>query len=109
MNLRAAIVLVCAICAAPAGAQESPAEVTDAQIREYKTTNERGCLEMGKAQGDPPQKVAEFCKCITDVFEKSLTREDWQRAYFLSRQNRAAEERNVFGPHELKLRTCRPG
>ena len=91
-----------------ANATDCTSDVTDAQIRDYKSGNEKSCLDAGKAHNDPPEQVAKFCKCISGVFEKSLTREDWQRAYFFSRQGRAAEERNVFGPHESKVRDCRP-
>ena len=106
MKLRASIFVLCCAFASSSGAQKTPSEVTDAQVREYKALAEKGCAEAGKAQGDPPQKVAEFCKCISSVFEKSLSREEWQRAYFYSKEGRAAEERNVFGPHESKIRAC---
>lgn len=106
MKLRAAILILSFGCAASAGAQNSAAQVNDAQIKEYKAVNEKACREAGTSRGDPPETVTEFCKCITALFEKSLSREDWQRAYFFSKQGRQADERNVYGPHESKLRTC---
>ncbi len=108
MKLHAAVTIICAVFAGSAIAQKSPSEVTDAQIRDYKRAAEKSCIEGGKAQKDPPEKVTAFCKCVTGVFEKSLSKSDWQQAFFYSTQNRAAEEENVFGPHEKKLRECTP-
>ncbi len=108
MRLRACTALLCCVFAGVAGAQKSATEVTDAQIREYKTTAENACIDSGKASGDPVAKVTEFCKCMTGVFEKSLTRGDWQQLYFLATQQREAAEANILGPHMSKLRACRP-
>ena len=97
------------LCAtAPVLAQNSPKEVTEAQLKQYKGEAEKGCRDAGQAQGDPPEKVAAFCRCITSAFEKAMPREEWQRAYLLSKQGRSAEERNVFGPYEPKIRGCVP-
>ena len=110
MKLRATLLILCLSLAAPAGAQKSPAEVTDAQIKEYKGIAENACRDSGKSRGDPPEKVAAFCKCMTGVFEKNMSRSEWQQVYFHSRNNRAAEEENVLGPHLSKVRACRqPG
>lgn len=106
---RLAIFLASLLYAGALLAQTSPAQVTDAQIKQYKADAEKGCLDAGKAQGDMPEQVAKFCKCISTVFDKHLSREEWQRAYFNSKQGRAAEERNVFGPHEAKIRECKAG
>ena len=109
MKLRATMLVLCCSLAAPAGAQKSPAEVTDAQIREYKAVAENACLDSGKSRGDPPEKVAAFCKCMTGVFEKNMTKSEWQQAYFFSKNKRDGEEENVLGPHMSKIRTCRAG
>ena len=108
MKLRATMLALCLGLAAPAGAQKSPAEVTDAQIKEYKATAESGCREGGKTRGDPPEKVNAFCKCMTGVFEKNMTKSEWQQVYFFSKNKQAADEENVLGPHMSKLRACRP-
>ena len=79
-----------------------------ALMAKYKATAENACLESGKNHGDPLPKVTEFCKCMTGVFEKNLTRSDWQQLYFLASQQREKEEANILGPHMAKIRTCRP-
>lgn len=94
-------------CTVPAFAQQSPADVTDAQIKQYKTSAEKACTDAGKAQGDPPKRVAEFCKCMTGVFEKNLTKTEWQKVVYFSANDRHSEEVNVLGPHMNKIRECR--
>ena len=108
MKLRPAILIFCALFAASAAAQKTASEVTDAQIRDYQRAAEKSCHETGKARGDPPEKVATFCKCMTGVFMKNMTRSEWQNAFFYSVQKRAKEEANVFGPHLAKVRQCTP-
>ena len=108
MKLRSAVLIMCSVLEAPAAAQKSASEVTDAQIRDYKRAAEKSCLETGKARGDPPEKVASFCKCMTGVFEKNMSRAEWQNAFFFSVQKREKEEANVFGPHLTKVRGCTP-
>jgi hypothetical protein len=108
MSLRVCAALLCCAFAGAALAQKSASEVTDAQIKQYKATAENACLESGKTRGDPLPKVTEFCKCMTSVFEKNLTKSDWQQLYFLASQKRDKEEANVLGPHVTKLRSCRP-
>ena len=106
MTLRMLVVLLCCAYAGAALAQKSSSEVTEAQIRQYKATAESACLESGKSRGDPIARVTEFCKCMTGVFEKNLTRSEWQELYFLASQKREKEEANVLGPHIGKIRVC---
>ena len=108
MKLRALTALLCCALAGAALAQKSASEVTDVQIRQYKATAENACVDTGKSRGDPPAKVTEFCKCMTGVFEKNLTRSDWQQLHFFASQKRQAEEANILGPHMSKLRACTP-
>lgn len=108
MKIRLMSALLCWAIAGVAGAQKSPADVTDAQIRDYKRAAESACVDSGKKRGDPPEKVLAFCKCMTGVFEKNVKRAEWQQAFFYSTQNRGAEEANVLGPHLSKTRVCKP-
>lgn len=108
MTLRFSFLFCSAVLASGALAQNSPADVTDAQVRKYKAAAEEGCIESGKQRGDPQAQVSQFCKCMTGVFEKGLTASEWKQAVYFHLQNRAAEESNVFGPHAAKLRTCNP-
>lgn len=108
MKLRVIAALMCCTFAGAALAQKSATDVTDAQIRQYKATAENACLESGKSRGDPIARVTEFCKCMTGVFEKNLTRTEWQQLYFLASQKRESEEVNVLGPHMGKIRVCTP-
>jgi hypothetical protein len=97
--------LFCALAGA-AGAQKSPSQVTDAQIRDYKAAAEAACVESGQSRGESAERSAQFCKCMTGVFEKNMTRAEWQQVFFFSTQGRAAEEANVLGPHVSKVREC---
>lgn len=99
------LLLFCAF-AAPTLAQQRAADVTEAQIKEYKATAMGGCREAGKARGDTAESVDEFCSCMIGALEKSMTRAEWQQVYFLSRQNREKEELNVLGPHMTQIRAC---
>ena len=108
MKLRSAILVICSVLAAPAAAQKTPSDVTDAQIRDYKRAAEKSCYDTGKSRGDPPEKVNAFCKCLTGTFEKSMTKAEWQSAFYYSINKREKEEANVFGPHATKLRSCTP-
>jgi hypothetical protein len=77
MRLPTALLLFCAIATSVA-AQQSPSDVTQAQIVEYKAAAENACKESGKKQGDPQEKVDAFCGCLMDVLDKSMSWPEWQ-------------------------------
>jgi hypothetical protein len=95
------------VCA-PLGAQENPAEVTDKEIARYKASAKNACMEPGLARGDPQEKVEAFCSCMLASLNKTMTRAEWQQAYFYSLKQQATEEKSVVGPHLSKLDACRP-
>jgi hypothetical protein len=101
------LALACAV-SMPAGAQKTAAEVTDVQIAAYKATAQKSCVEGGKKQGDPDDRVQAFCGCMMGVLNKNLTQSDWQQAVAFSRENRADEELKIIGPALRQLDTCRP-
>jgi hypothetical protein len=101
-------VLFAVFIAGPAGAQKEPSEVTDGEITKYKATARTACTEAGTKRGDPKEKVEAFCSCVLDTLNESMTRAEWQQAYFYSLNNRAAEEEKVLSPHMGKLGRCRP-
>jgi hypothetical protein len=106
MKLRlTALLLACAVSAA-AYAQKEPAEVTDGQIAKYKTASESDCRAGAAGKGDPAD-VAAFCGCIFASLGKTMTRTDWQDAYFYSEKGEAARVRQILDPH-LKQAECRP-
>ena len=109
-SVRSALVLlaVASLTVQPVSAQEASSEVTDAEIAGYKVTVKKACMDPGLARGDPPERVEAFCSCVVEVLEKSMTRSEWQQAYFYSRREDAAEEKRIVGPHFSKLQVCRP-
>ena len=100
------LVLACAL-SLPAGAQKT-AEVTDVHIAAYKATAQKSCVDGGKKQGDPDDRVQAFCGCMMTVLNKNLTPADWQQLVALSRDNRADEELKVLAPSLRQLDTCKP-
>jgi hypothetical protein len=95
--------------AGAAFAQQSPAEVTDAEIARYKSTAQKGCREAGLARSDPQERIDIFCNCVLATLEKTMKRAEWQQAYFYSLKNQEAEERAVLDPHVKNLGVCRVG
>lgn len=109
MKLYAISAALAAALAAPvAMAQKTPAEVTDAQLKQYKATAEGGCVEAGTKRGDSPASVGQFCKCMMTTLEKNMTVAEWRQAVTYAAEGQAASEANVLGPHLNKLRDCRP-
>ena len=89
-------------------AQNEPSEVTDKEIARYKARAKDACMQPGLARGDPQDKVDAFCTCMVDILNKSMTRSEWQQAYFYSLKQRADDERRVVAPHLSNLDACRP-
>jgi hypothetical protein len=89
-------------------AQNEPSEVTDKEIARYKTRAKEACMQPGLARGDPQDKVEAFCSCMVDTLNKSMSRSEWQQAYFYSLKQQAENERRVVAPHLAKLDACRP-
>ncbi|MES2562267.1 MAG: hypothetical protein V4637_06005 [Pseudomonadota bacterium] len=108
MTLRTLALLLACATASSASAQKSAVEVTDVQIAAYKATAQKSCVEGGKKQGDPDDRVQAFCGCMITVLNKNLTQADWQQVVALSRDNRAEEELKVLAPSLKQLDTCRP-
>ena len=95
--------------AGAAFAQESPSEVTDAEIARYKATAQKGCRDAGLARSDPQERVDAFCNCVLATLEKTMKRTEWQQASFYSMKNQEAEEKAVLDPHFKNLTVCRVG
>ena len=91
-----------------AHAQSSPSEVTDAEIERYKSTAQGGCRKAGIARGDPQEKVDAVCGCVMETLSKSMSRSEWQQAYFHALKKQEAEEKKVLAAHAAKLGVCRP-
>ena len=95
--------------AGAAFAQQSPSEVTDAEIARYKATAQKGCRDAGLARNDPQERIDTFCNCVISTLEKTMKRTEWQQAYFYSMKNQEAEEKTVLDPHVKNLGVCRVG
>jgi hypothetical protein len=104
----AAALVLCALFSASALAQKEPSEVTDKEIERYKAAAKTACVEPGLARGDPPEKVDALCSCIIGALTKSMSRSEWQQAYFYSTRKQPEEERKVIAPHLPKPELCRP-
>jgi hypothetical protein len=107
MKMHFAAVLLCAGFSAAAFAQKEPSEVTDKEIERYKLTAKNACMEPGLAKGDPRERVEALCSCIIGALNKSMSRSEWQQAFFYSQRNQAEEERKVLAPHFPKPGECR--
>ena len=108
--MRAAIAFLAAVTfAGTVFAQQSPSEVTDAEIARYKATAQKGCRDAGLARNDPQERVDTFCNCVLATLEKTMKRTEWQQAYFYSMKNQEAEEKGVLDPHVKNLGVCRVG
>jgi hypothetical protein len=106
MKRRSLALLLAALICAPVAAQKEPTEVGDADIAKYKTSSEAECRAGAAGKGDP-KDVEAFCGCIFASLTKSMTRAEWQQAYFYSTKNEPARVREVLGPH-LQKAECRP-
>lgn len=96
-----------ALAISVAGAQESPTEITEAQVDFYQLGIETGCKDAGRRKGDPVEKVEGFCSCMMRTLKAQLTSEEWRQAAFFSRNHQAREEMQIIGPHMTKIQECR--
>lgn len=108
VTLRAAAAACLFFVATISPAQQEPSEVTDGEIAKYKALARTGCNEGGTARGDAKEKVEAFCTCVLERLEKSMTRAEWQQAYFYSIRKDDAGEKKVLAPHVQQLGECRP-
>jgi hypothetical protein len=108
MKTHAAGLVLCAVFSASAVAQQQPSEVTDKEIERYKAAAKNACMEPGIARGDPREKVDAVCSCVIGALSKSMSRSEWQQAYFYSTRKQADDERKVIAPHLPKPEVCRP-
>jgi hypothetical protein len=108
MNTRLLALLLACLFSAPVAAQKEPAEVTDKEIGKYKALADTSCRDAGAKQGDPKEKIDAFCGCLLTTLNKSLTRPEWQQAYFYSMKGQTKEEMSVLAPHLKNVAACRP-
>ena len=108
MKIRSLALLLAALISAPVAAQKEPAEVTDGEIAKYKALAASSCHEAGTKQGDPKEKVDAFCGCLVATINKTMTRAEWQQAYFYSLKGQSKEERQVLDPHLKNVGVCMP-
>jgi 4-hydroxyphenylpyruvate dioxygenase-like putative hemolysin len=107
MKLRVLAVLLAFTIAAPVGAQQTAAQVTDAQVGTYKAAAQQACKDAGTKQGDPAAKVEAFCGCLLETLNKNMTASEWRQAYFFSQKKQVEEESKIVSPHLAKLAVCR--
>lgn len=107
MKLRTLALLLAFSVTGPALAQKSPADVTDAQVAEYKAAAQKACTEGGEKQGDPRAQVEAFCGCLIETLDKNMTPTEWRQAYYYSQEKQVEAERKIVGPHLAKLDVCR--
>jgi hypothetical protein len=103
---RLGVFVAACFLSAAAPAQDSPADVTDAQIASFKAKMESGCERRGIERGDDSDYVAAFCKCVTRTLEQSVRRPGWQQVYWLDTKQRQAEEQAFFAPYLDRLKAC---
>jgi hypothetical protein len=102
-----ALFIICALSWTLSWTQELPSEVTDEQIAFYQRGIETGCKDSGQRHGDPAEKVSAFCECVIKVLKTSLTRAEWQQAFFSSFRRDPLGEQRVMAPHMQKIGVCR--
>ena len=107
MRIRLAALLL-AVFSGLALAQNSPSEVTDKEIERYKAAAKTSCTEPGLARGDSRAQVDALCGCIIDALAKSMSRSDWQQAYYYWARKQPDNERKVLSPHLPKPELCLP-
>jgi hypothetical protein len=98
--------VMAAALAGTAAAQESPSEVTDAEIAKYKKAAYEGCREPGLKRGDPETRVNAFCSCMIMQLEQTMKRPDWQQAYFYFIRNESEQHNRVLAPHLPNVKHC---
>lgn len=108
MKIRSLALLLAFLIAGPVAAQKEPAEVTDGEIAKYKALAASSCQDAGTKQGDPKEKVDAFCGCLVATITKTMTRAEWQQAYFYSMKGQSQEERQVLDPHLKNVALCAP-
>jgi hypothetical protein len=108
MTKRAFALLLAVLICAPAVAQNEPSEVSDNEIAKYKALAASSCQDAGTKKGDAKETVDAFCGCLIATISKTMTRVDWQRAYFYSMKGQGEEERQVLAPHLKNVGVCVP-
>ena len=99
-------VLSAALLATSSMAQETAAEVTDAQIALLKTGMHTGCQKRGIERGHDPAKVNAFCDCMSRTLETTVTREDWQQLYWLEWHGEHAQEEALLAKWLPGVKAC---
>jgi hypothetical protein len=107
MKLRTLTALLAFTITGQVAAQQTAAEVSDAQVAEYKALAAKSCKDAGEQRGDPEANVTAFCGCLIQVLDKNMTAAEWRQAYLFSRKNQAEEESKLFAPHMAKSAVCR--
>ena len=92
---------------APA-AQQSAAQVTDAQVSNYKRVAAESCREGGKKQGDPEVQVNAFCGCLMETLDKSMSAAQWREVVSYSLNQQLEQEAKALSPHLAKAKACAP-
>jgi hypothetical protein len=103
----AAVIALAWAATAPA-AQQSAAQVTDAQVSNYKRVAAESCREGGKKQGDPEEQVNAFCGCLMDTLDKSMSAAQWREVVSYSLNKQPEQEAKVLTPHLAKAKACAP-
>jgi hypothetical protein len=83
----------------------SPTAITDQDIEQYKFGMDRGCRDAGARRGDP--RTDSLCGCMLDVFNRSLSKAEWQQAMYYSQRRQDTEEMRVLAPYMPLVESCR--
>ena len=93
--------------AAPSHGQSQASEVSDEHIAIYKSGILRGCRDEGRRRGDPVENVDAFCSCMINTLTESVSRAEWQQAFFHTVRKEHREEMLVMKPHIHKVGVCK--
>jgi hypothetical protein len=88
-------------------AQETPSDVTEAQVLTYQLGMDTGCKHAGRRRGDPTDKVDAFCKCVMKTLKENASQAEWQQAYYFSRKRQDRDEAQTLAPHMPRIQMCK--
>jgi hypothetical protein len=106
-RLRSGIAVLCYLVSLHTTAQETPSEITDAQIGEMRASLEPGCLARGRARGASEHDVVSFCTCMTKVLDANVPMDTWRRMAWLGSQHKQAEAFQLLSSFAPMLQPCK--
>lgn len=85
----------------------SPVSITAPEIGMYKWGIKKGCTDRGIRQGDDPERRKEYCSCLVQSLDQSMSHSEWQQATYAAQNRQDREEMQAIGPHLSTAQTCR--